>query len=268
MIDSSLYSIVLYPLLAGMTLALAGGPLGSFIVWQRLVNFGESMAHAAVLGVAIGIIFNTHSSISIFVTCCVMGFFLLRLQKMSPLAMNTLLAILAHTALAAGLVMVSLIPNYRIDLNALLFGDLLAVGQKEFLIIAGVVSLLFVFIVTQWKALVALIADEELAFVEGINTDRLKMLMIISLATIVAIGIKVVGILLITSLLIIPAATTRQLSRSPEQMAILASVVGLLAVLFGMMMSVYIDTPTGPSIVLVAGVLYFLVTVIGHYSKK
>jgi zinc transport system permease protein len=249
--------LILYPALAGVLLALIGGPLGSFVIWQRMAYFGESIAHSALLGIAIAIFLNINMTATMLIVCCAMAAALNRVQKKFQLSLNTLLAIMAHTSLATGLVIISLVPGFRLDINSFLFGDLLAIGKNEFTLIAIVSLTAFIFISSQWHKLISLAANEELAFVEGINTGRLQLLLLLCMAVVVAIGIKAVGVLLIVSLLVIPAATSRKWASSPEAMAILASALGATAVIAGLALSYYADTPTGPSVVAIAGFMYF-----------
>ncbi len=250
-------TLILFPCLAGILLALIGGPLGSFVIWQRMAYFGESIAHSALLGIAIAIFLNINITATVVIVCCAMAMSLSQLQKRFQLSLNTLLAIMAHTSLASGLVIISLIPGFRLDINGFLFGDLLAVGKNELLLVALVSAVSFVFLISQWQKLISMAANEELAFVEGVNTHRLQLLLLLCMAIVVAIGIKAVGVLLIVSLLVMPAATSRKWVRSPEAMAILASILGMIAVIAGLTMSYYLDTPAGPSIVMAAGFMYF-----------
>ncbi len=252
-----MFELILFPCLAGLTLALVGGPLGAFVIWQRMAYFGESIAHSALLGVALAILLNIPMNLSIVLICCAMAVLLSVVQKQLQLSLNTLLAILAHTSLATGLVIISLLPDFRLDINSFLFGDLLAVGQQDFLLVLLVATGVLIFLVSQWQALIALVANEELAFVEGRNTRLLQILLMLSMALLVAIGIKIVGVLLVVSLLVIPAATSRKWTRSPEAMALSASVLGVVAVMAGLALSWKVDTPAGPSIVALAGAIYF-----------
>lgn len=259
--------IILLPGITGILLALVGGPLGSFVVWQRMAYFGESIAHSALLGIALAILFNFDMTTTMLAVCCTMAAVLSQVQKYFRLSLNTLLAIMAHTSLATGLVIISLIPGFRLDINSFLFGDLLAIGKNELILIATVVAVAFAFITTQWQKLIAVAANEELAYVEGVNTARLQLLLLLCMALVVAIGIKAVGVLLIVSLLVIPAATSRRWANSPEAMAVLASVIGLVAVVAGLLLSYYADTPAGPSIVAIAGFMYFASQLVLLFKK-
>ncbi|MDF5331800.1 iron chelate uptake ABC transporter family permease subunit, partial [Vibrio parahaemolyticus] len=172
---------------------------------------------------------------------------LVTLQKQQLVATDTLLGILAHSALSIGLVSVSFLENVRVDLMSYLFGDLLAVSPQDLMFIyAGVVAVsacLYVF----WRPLLSSTVSEELAAVEGVNTDLVRLVLMLMVGVVIAVGMKFVGALIMTSLLIIPAATARKVSSSPEQMALFASIIGSVAVLMGLSLSWHFDTPAGPS---------------------
>lgn len=249
--------LLLYPVLAGLLIALVGGPLGSFVIWQRMAYVGESIAHSALLGVALGIWFDINITVMVMIVCCGLALLLNHIQKFLRLSLNTVLAIMAHTSLATGLVIISLVPNFRLDINSFLFGDLLAIAKQDLVVMACMAALLLAFLIVYWRKLVSVAANEELASVEGVNTRALQLSLNLALALLVAVGIKMVGVLLIVSLLIIPAATSRKWVTSPEGMAILASIIGLSCVIAGLAVSYIADTPAGPTIVALSGGVYF-----------
>lgn len=241
--------------LAGVGTAVAAGLLGCFVVWRRMAYFGDATAHAAILGVAVALGFQ----ISIFAG--VLGVALLMALSMHALsgrrfAMDTLLGVFAHGALALGLFAVALIPDARLNLEAYLFGDVLTVSRTELgLIWLGVVVVAGV-LWWQWQALVTATLSPDLAHAAGINPRRSQLLLTLLLAGVVAVAIKVVGALLITALLIIPAAAARGLSRTPETMAALSAGIGAVAALGGLGLALRLDTPVGPSIVVLAVALF------------
>ncbi|GAB2891931.1 zinc ABC transporter permease subunit ZnuB [Microbulbifer echini] len=244
-----------YALGAGLLVALASGPLGCFAVWRRMAYFGDTLAHSALLGVTLGFVLHIMPTLAVGATCCLLAILLVYLQRRQKLAVDTLLGILSHSMLALGIVTVSLF-EIKVDLLSLLLGDLLAVGARDLALMSitvlGILGLLY----WLWEKLLAFTLHEELASVEGIPVERVRMALMLMLALLIAIAMKVVGVLLITALLIIPAATARRLSRTPEQMALLASLIGCLAVVFGLLASILWDTPAGPSIVLAAAVFF------------
>ncbi len=246
-------------LLAGMMLALIAGPLGCFIVWRRMAYFGDTLSHSALLGLALGLLLEVNMQLAVVLVCCGLAFLLVTMEKNKSLATDTVLGILAHSALALGLVMLSF-TNIQIDLMAYLFGDLLTVSSSELVWIAAGSLGTFVTLLLFWNKLLAISLHQELAQVEGLNVNGLRLLLMLIMALVIAVSMKIVGVLLITSLLIIPPATARHFSRSPEQMAIGASAAGCLAVAGGIAASWFGNTPPGPSIVVMSALLFMLST--------
>ncbi len=249
---------LLRALLAGLGVALVAGPLGAFVVWRRMAYFGDTLAHSALLGVALAYLLSIDLGLGVLIACVAVALILLALQRQQRLASDTLLGILAHTALSLGLVTLAFLETLRVDLMGFLFGDILAVGWRDValiwaggLVVLGALALL-------WRPLLAITVHEELAQVEGVPVVRVRLALTLLLAVVVALAMKVVGILLITSLLIIPAAAARRFSRTPEAMAALAALAGGLAVTGGLAGSLRFDTPAGPSVVVAAALLFAL----------
>ena len=247
---------LLYALLSGIGVALVAGPLGSFVVWRRMAYFGDTLAHAALLGAALGVMLQVNPLLAVLASSLVLAAMLTGLQTQKLLGNDTLLGILSHSTLALGLVCANLLAETRIDLWALLFGDLLTTTPGDLWIIYGVAALVLLVLWLFWQPLVFATLDETLARVEGIPTARLRLLLMGLIALVIAIAMKVVGVLLITALMVIPAATSRRFSRSPEAMAVGAALVGILAVAAGLTLSFFIDSPAGPSIVVAASILF------------
>ncbi|WP_437613601.1 zinc ABC transporter permease subunit ZnuB [Erwinia sp. V71] len=244
--------------LGGILLALAAGPLGSFVVWRRMSYFGDTLAHASLLGVAFGLLLNVNPFYAVIAVTLLMSLGLVWLERRPQLAIDTLLGIMAHSALSLGLVVVSLMANVRVDLMAYLFGDLLSVTPADLMVIAAGVALVLAILAWQWRALLSITISPEMAQVDGVNIQRTKLLLMLVTALTIGVAMKFVGALIITSLLIIPAATARRFSRSPEQMALIAVATGALAVTGGLAFSAGYDTPAGPSVVLCAALMFVL----------
>ncbi|MBC8267961.1 MAG: metal ABC transporter permease [Rhodospirillaceae bacterium] len=246
-------------LLAGCAVALVAGPLGAFVVWRRMAYFGATLSHASLLGIALGLLLGIKPTLGVLAVCIVVALLMglrHRSIKTEMLSEDTMLGILAHGTLALGLVAVAFLGDVRFDLNAYLFGDILAVttGDLYGLYLGGVVvATILAFI---WRPLLSATVDEELAIVEGIPVHIHRLVYMLVLAGVVALAMKVVGILLVTSLLIIPAAAARQLSTTPEQMGALAALCGCLSIAGGLWGSATYDTPSGPSIVVASLVLF------------
>ncbi|HEY3983736.1 zinc ABC transporter permease subunit ZnuB [Cedecea sp.] len=244
--------------LAGILLACAAGPLGSFVVWRRMSYFGDTLAHASLLGVAFGLLLNVNPFYAVIAVTLLLAVGLVWLEKRPHLAIDTLLGIMAHSALSLGLVVVSLMSNVRVDLMAYLFGDLLSVTLPDIVSIAAGVVVVLGVLAWQWRSLLAMTISPDLAHVDGVNLQRVKMLLMLVTALTIGVAMKFVGALIITSLLIIPAATARRFARTPEQMAGFAVLIGIIAVTGGLAFSALYDTPAGPSVVLAAAVLFIL----------
>ena len=245
-------------LLGGIGVALITGPLGCFVVWRRMAYFGNALAHSALLGVAVGVLLAVDLNLATIGVCLAFAGVLMLMQRQQRLATDTLLGILAHTALALGLVALSFFETVRIDLSGYLFGDVLAVSRADLLWIVGGGGVVLLALLALWSPLLRTTVNEELARAEGVAVGAVQAVFMLLIALAVAIGMKIVGILLIVSLLIIPAAAARQFASSPEQMAGLAALAGVLAVALGLGASLAWDTPAGPSIVMASAALFFL----------
>ena len=249
---------LIHALLGGLGVALAAGPLGAFIVWRRMAYFGDTLAHSGLLGVALGIGLQINPQLAVSGTCVAIALVLVLLQRQRLLAVDTLLGILAHTSLSLGLVTLAFLETVRVDLTSYLFGDILAISTADLYWIWGGASVALVMLAKLWRPLLAATVHEELAQVEGVPVFAVRLAFMLLIAIVIAVAMKVVGILLITSLLIIPAATARRFARSPESMAILAGGFGCLAVGVGLWASLRWDTPAGPSVVVAAAGLFML----------
>ncbi|MBX9464863.1 MAG: metal ABC transporter permease [Aquamicrobium sp.] len=245
-------------LVAGIGLALTTGPLGCLIVWRRMAYFGDTMAHSALLGVALAFLFEINLTVGVFIAAMFVSMALLALQRRGALSTDALLGILSHATLAIGLVMVAFMTWVRVDLMGFLFGDILAVSRLDIALIYGGGALVLGLVAWLWRPLLAATVNEELARAEGMAPERSRFVFMLMMALVIAIAMKIVGILLITALMIIPAAAARRFASTPEQMAVMASLIGALAVIAGLFGSLEFDTPSGPSIVVAALALFLL----------
>lgn len=249
---------LLYALIAGLSLAIVAGPLGSFVVWRKMAYFGDTLSHASLLGVALGFMLKINLTFAVIVCCILIAILLVSLQRKQPLASDTLLGILAHSTLSLGLVVLSFMPDVRVDLMDYLFGDILTITPIDLYWIVGGSLFVLVLIVILWRQLLSITVHEELSAVEGMPVTIIRLALMLLVAIVIAVAMKIVGVLLIASLLIIPAATAQRHATSPEQMAIGASILGVLAVCLGLTFSYYSNAPTGPAIVVSAAALFLL----------
>ena len=245
----------------GIGVALLAGPLGCFIVWRRLAYFGDTLSHSALLGVAMALLLNMNITLTVFVISVAVSMLLILLQRRASLSSDALLGLLAHATLAVGLVVLAFMTWVRVDLMGFLFGDILAISVKDIAIIWGGGLIVLALVSFIWKPLLASTVSYEIAVAEGLRPDLANFLFMVLMAGVIAISMKIVGVLLITALLIIPAATARRFSGNPEIMAVMASILGAASVWLGLEGSLKWDTPAGPSIV-VAALAFFITSVL------
>ena len=243
---------------AGIGIAFVTGPLGCFVVWRRLSYFGDTLAHSALLGVTIAYSLDFNIAVSIFFISSAIALILIQLQRKTNLPSDALLGLLAHSSLAVGLVVIGFLTFIRFDIMGLLFGDILAVNKKDLFIIWFGGALILIVLKLIWKPLFASTVNYELAEAEGLNPDRAKAIFTILLAALIAISIKLVGVLLITGMLIIPTAMARNLSDNPKKMVVFSIIGGLLSVFIGLFSSLEFNTPSGPSIIAAALILFII----------
>jgi zinc transport system permease protein len=252
--------------LAGIGLALAAGPLGAFVVWRRMAYFGDATSHAAILGVALALALSLPIGLGTMLVALSMALTVSALAARGW-AVDTTLGVLAHSALAFGLVAISFVPGVRADLSGLLFGDILAVSKSDLAFVWGGAALIVALLLWRWQALLTSTLSEDLAHASGLNPNRERLVLTVALAVVVAVALKIVGALLISAMLIIPAAAARSLARSPETMAILAVLIGAASVLAGLQLSLHFDTPAGPSIIAVASLAFTLSVIAAPFKS-
>ncbi len=250
-------------LLAGVGTAMACGALGCFVVWRRMAYFGDATAHAAILGVALALMFSVSVPIGVLVVALAMGLLIGSLSG-KTITPDSLLGVLSHSALALGLVAVSLMPSARIDLDAYLFGDILVVTRMDLVVIWGGAAVVCAVLAWKWQALLSEILSNDLAHAAGLSPRVDRLVLTLLIAAVVAVSIKVVGALLITAMLVIPAAAARLISRGPEAMAAYATGIGAVAAIAGLHGARAFGTPAGPSIICAAAGLFLIASVIGR----
>lgn len=250
-------------LVAGIGVALVAGPAGCFIVWRRMAYFGDTMAHSALLGVALGLLLGTDPTLGVLAVSIILALILAGLGGSRSLTSDTLLGILSHSALSLGMVALSLMQGIRLDLMVYLFGDLLSVSMMDIVWILGGGGVALAMLIALWRPLLAMTVHEELARAEGVRVAAVRGGFLLLIAFLIAAAMKITGVLLITSLLLIPAATARRFSNGPEMMAVLAALIGAAAVAGGLYGSLLFDTPSGPSIVLAALAMFLASLIVG-----
>ena len=245
-------------LIGGSIVAAIAGPLGCFVVWRKMAYFGATMSHSALLGVAIGIAAGGYPTAGTIAICVAVALIVVLMEGGRLLASDTIMGILAHAALAWGVVTIALMPGVRVDLMGYLFGDVLAIGWDDIGVIAVIGIVLGAALARLWRPLLSITVDDELAAVEGVRATGVRIVLMVMLALLVAMGMKIVGILLVVSLLVIPPAAARMISVTPEGMALRAAALAAASVVLGLIVSLTLDVPAGPSIVIIASLFFAL----------
>ena len=245
-------------IIAGVGIAIVSGPLGCLVIWRRLSYFGDTLSHSALLGVTLAYSFSINIAFSVFVISAIVALLLINLQKRTKLAGDSLLGLLAHSTLAIGLVLIGFLSYIRFDLMGLLFGDILAVTSEDIFLIwigGGIILAILYFI---WKSLFSATVNYDLAAAEGMRPEVSNFIFTLLLAGVIALSIKMIGALLITGLLLIPAATARNISNSPNKMVFFATLIGIISVIVGLFTSLELNTSSGPTIIVVALILFII----------
>ena len=245
-------------LIAGVGIAIIAGPLGCLVIWRRLSYFGDTLSHSALLGVTLAYAFSINITLSVFVISSIVAILLINLQKRTKLAGDSLLGLLAHSTLAIGLVLIGFLSSIRFDLMGLLFGDILAVTTEDITLvwIGGIIILGILYYI--WKSIFSATVNYDLAAAEGMRPEISNFIFTLLLAAVIALSIKMIGALLITGLLLIPAAIARNLSNSPKQMIIISVLAGIASVVIGLFTSLELNTSSGPSIIVVSLAIFVL----------
>lgn len=255
-------------LIAGIGIALLAGPLGSLMIWRRMSYFGDTLAHSTLLGVSLALLLHVNIYLGLIGISLIVACLLAVLNKQKWLASDAILGTLSHTTLAIGLVAATTIKGVRVDLLSYLYGDILAVTLDDIMMIKIVLLIVILLLSSLWRWLLSTTIHSDLAQVEGVPVDAANWIFIILLALVFAVAIKLVGVLLITALLIIPASTARKYARTPEAMIVYASIIGCIAVGIGFLVSLSWDWPTGPAIVVAAASIFALSVVVTRLQSN
>jgi zinc transport system permease protein len=237
-------------LAAGVGLAVVAAPLGCIIVWRRMAYVGETLAQASLLGVALGLALNINLTLAVVIAAVATALILIGFGRQKLLALDSVLGLMHHAALALGVIAIALLKGPSIDLMSYLFGDVFAVTRTDLAWVYGGGAVVLALTLWLWRPLVRLSLHEDLATAEGVNPQRTKALFDLLLAVTIAVAMKIVGILLVMAFLIVPAVAARPLASTPERMAIIAALIGVVSVFAGLGLSLYTDAPGGPSVVL------------------
>lgn len=251
-----MFKLLLPIWLSGMMLSILSGSIGPFIIWRRMSYFGDTLSHSSLLGISIGLFFNINPLYTVIILTLLMSIILLSLEQVSYLTTDSLLSIIAHSTFSIGLILISLMPQLKMNLMNYLFGDLLSVNFFDLLIFFFLDIIVLTIIIYNWKNFLLITINEEIAQADGINIKKNKIILVILISLVISISMKLVGALLVTAMMIIPSTIARRFSCSPEKMIIMSIIIGAISVTGGIILSLFFDTPAGPSVVLVSTILF------------
>ncbi len=250
--------LLLPSILAGILIAVSSGALGCFVVWRRMAFFSDTLAHSAILGTALALIVDIDVIYGLLAYGAVVALVLARFDQKLQVSSDTLLAIIAQGSLALGILLLPF-AGTSINIEALLFGDILAINWRDVVVTTVICVVILLSLFVAWQPLLTLSINEDLAATEGIAVTRYKALLFLLLAALVAVAVQIVGVLLISALVLVPAATARRLAHTPLQMLLIAPAIGAISVFLGFFGAYQLNTATGPSIVIAAIVIWLLV---------
>ena len=259
-------NFILLAIISGIGIAFITGLLGCFVVWKKMAYFGESLGHSAVLGIGIGLLLGIGDNIAVLLVIITFSLIVTYLQNKEAFSNDLILAVLAHGLLSIGIILISINPDPNFNLHSFLFGDILTVSLNEIFLIFLSAIFIYLIILTNWKALLITIISKDLAKSQNINNFKIELLFTFTMALAVAISIKIIGALLITSMLIIPSSCAKQLVNNPKNMVIISIIISILSILIGILCSYYFDIPSGPAIILTSFSAFFIINLLK--SKK
>jgi zinc transport system permease protein len=249
---------ILRALLAAVGISIIAGSLGCFVIWKRMSYFSESISHSALLGVSLGLASGLGLHFGLIIVGVIFAILIVILQQRQFLSNDAILGIFSHISLSLGVVILALVGGANTDYFSLLFGDILSITNQDIIWIYAVLALVSILLITFWQRLLLLTLNEELGVASGLNKLAYQLLFMLMIALTVSVSVQIVGVLLITSLLIIPPAIARVFAHSPPQMVLFSIITSIIAVIIGLKGSMHYDIATGPTIVIALGALFML----------
>jgi zinc transport system permease protein len=211
--------------------------------------------------VALALALQANIMIGVFVVALLLALLLLVAQRKTALASDAILSMLSHGALSLGLVAIALMSWLRVDLQGLLFGDILAVSKTDIAAIYAGGGVVLALLAWHWRGLLAATVNRDIAVAEhseDLSPPQLDILFTVLLALVIAVSVKIIGVALMTALLVIPAGAARTFSRGPLMMIVMSAVMGCVSVIGGLFASLKLDLPAGPAVVVTAVLLFVL----------
>lgn len=242
--------ILLIPTLTLIVLSLSLAPLGCFLVWRRLAFFGDGMSHACTFGIAIALFLKIHFLLGILLTALLIAGILFVIEKYQNLSTDTLFSLISYSFFAAGIVALSLIKSVHINIEDILFGDFLAIQSPDLWTAMTLSFIAVSILIYYWPILLLSCLSPDLLKTTYPHADRANIIFILVTALVIAFGMYIIGALLLPALMILPAASSRMLSRGPKQMVLLSLTLSVIGCIFGIGAAYVLNTPPSATMVL------------------
>ena len=261
------YTFMQRALVSGIFIALSSAGLGVFLVLRRFSMIGEGLAHSGFAAVAVGLLLGISPMLAAIPILMLLSLWILELGEKTTIYGETAIGMVSSLSLAAGVLLASISGGFDVDLFSYLFGSILAITGLEVRLSVVLSVLVLGALVYFYHDLFSITYDEEFARVSGIRTHAINRLLIMLTALTVALGIRVVGTLLISSLIIFPAVTALQISSGFRSTIFIACTTAVISVVIGIFASFFLNLPTGAAIVMVNFLLFSLAFAAGRVSK-
>lgn len=261
------YTFIQRAFVAGSLVALACATLGLFLVLRKMSLIGDGLSHVSFGAIALGMVFGIYPFYAAVPLVVLASLLILKISQTARVYGDAAIGIVSAVGIALGVILASISNGFNVDLFSYLFGNILAISLSE-VILSGVLSLL-VLLTVYWYYwdLFSATFDEEYAKTTGIKTEFINALLTVLTAITVVLSIKVVGIMLVSALLIIPAVTALQISRRFKTAMTIGGITALLSVLLGITLSFFLDLPAGATIIMV-NALFLLLTFLYGKTRK
>ncbi len=262
MIEILQYGFMQNALITGALIAISSAILGVFLVLRKYALLGDGLAHLSFGGVAAGFLFGLKPMLSAIIFAVLGSLGILKLTEKVKLHGDAAIGILSQTSIGIGIFIISLTQGVNVDIMSYLFGSILAVTTTETIMALILTTTATLFVIINYKKLLAMTFDEETAKITGIKTNLLNTTLMILTAITIAISMRITGLLLVSSLIILPAVTATQIAKSFKQTLILAVSIGVIAVITGIIASYYLDAATSGTIILTNFLIFSAVIII------
>ena len=256
------YPFIQRALIASVMVGILCPFVGNFVVLRRMSFFADAISHSAFAGIATGALLGIDLSVSSVAVAILIALLIAFLSEKTSLSHDTVIGVAFSGAIATGMLIMGMLRGYRADLLTFLFGDILAITENDLLLIFAIGILTVAVLLICLKPFLQITFNRDLARVEGVNVRFFEYMLFLIIAIVITVSLKIIGIILVTSLLIVPAASAKNIASSMKRLFVLSSAFGVVSGIIGLACSVYLNTSSGPTIVLVSIGIFFLTMLI------